>query len=584
MLNNLFIGEINASLFLNELLSDEIKSIFNALKQFENHQIVILKNIDSNSVQELEEKLEYKRNSEIMFIQLMSQNENGEIYPTDDDIPIYISFFTEHFTLFVDLLYIEHMKKMLQRLLMDFKLMVHSRNEETILNLIVDTSNLWFISAKYLNTKIQNQKLKKYLKRINMLDKSFQTVLHSLMIFSMCNNLLKKDKNRLEGLLISNQEAFQTFQKDDFIDLGYLFGTSFFDVHSFLHKGTFTLFSGYILKKSIDCYNREIEFHKNIQAKNSLITSCLGYVSDKKIILYEFMCNGYLDYENNMKNIPKTGTEKSITILRTLCAIDFFHSNGYIFRNLKPDKIFFDYYKQSSLGSLSSITKVSLLNKTTEENILSSTYSSPEQIASSYAQNPKSWNYKMDIYSFGLLSYYIINQKNPLSSFSLSEIDKIKLDPSNKIVINLGINNVFNGIFQQCIQYNPSARPSALFLLIKIFANNIFLKNCNEFILNEFKSNYMGYRSKLDIEAVNLNEWLIELKNDSKSEFKIKIDKLQSLEIKNIYISILEGIYQNDDYIINQFNIFSKNSSSQDLGNEELLNKFILSFLDFILT
>ena len=139
MLNNLFIGEINASLFLNELLSDEIKSIFNALKQFENHQIVILKNIDSNSVQELEEKLEYKRNSEIMFIQLMSQNENGEIYPTDDDIPIYISFFTEHFTLFVDLLYIEHMKKMLQRLLMDFKLMVHSRNEETILNLIVDT-------------------------------------------------------------------------------------------------------------------------------------------------------------------------------------------------------------------------------------------------------------------------------------------------------------------------------------------------------------------------------------------------------------------------------------------------------------
>ena len=199
-----------------------------------------------------------------------------------------------------------------------------------------------------------------------------------------------------------------------------------------------------------DIMTNKLKYESNFNKHYShqCMTKCYGYVkkNDDTIgFIYEFMCNSTLF---DLVKHDKTFTDgfKIMTINRLFRAIEYLHSNFLIHRDIKPDNILFD---NDYLLYLSDFDKIRSPSDEMTENIGSISYSSPEQ------DREKSFSYPTDIFSFGLIIYYLYENKNLITDYD-SKISTIQ--NSNQIKFSSKISTNIQDLIKSCIKFNPDER------------------------------------------------------------------------------------------------------------------------------
>ncbi|KAF0990854.1 hypothetical protein HZS_4033 [Henneguya salminicola] len=211
----------------------------------------------------------------------------------------------------------------------------------------------------------------------------------------------------------------------------------------------------------------------------SLISSCCGHKNcchEKKVFLYIQMelCHkqtlkSWL-FKNQTRDIPE-----SISIFnQILDAVDFVHSEHLMHRDLKPSNIFFAFDGKVKLGDFGLVTRFPI-NKLTEPNntnnrksfeydyqktvtrmVGTELYMSPELIES------KSYNFKVDIFSLGLIFFELCvpykTQSERVILLSQAKYLKFPMDCNT-------LTNDFIQLITLMLKLNPDERPSTQELL-----------------------------------------------------------------------------------------------------------------------
>ena len=250
---------------------------------------------------------------------------------------------------------------------------------------------------------------------------------------------------------ISNFKQFKIkdFQENDFIFLRTIYANEKAILKLIIHIESLYVF---MLKKlntqditEEKDIQREIEFCTNHSHRS--LMKFYGFMRNKKNIVgfvYEFMCNGSITYSNKINSL--------IAINRIFQGIDYIHSKSLIYRDCKPSNILLDHDGLPYISDFETIRHLTYENDDIfTNNIGSILYTSPEQ------DQGQNLSYSTDIYSFGLLVYFINEGKNLMPI-------RYKNDPSYKEKLNDKIqllNNPSSNIeklIEGCIKYFPNDR------------------------------------------------------------------------------------------------------------------------------
>ncbi|KAK8857623.1 hypothetical protein M9Y10_016029 [Tritrichomonas musculus] len=253
----------------------------------------------------------------------------------------------------------------------------------------------------------------------------------------------------------SSENAKQEFKQKDFYFLKEIYQNDNASYHLSIHSKSLYVF---VLKKlkyphlKINRIDREIDFCTNYSHR--CLTPFYGFLKeDNKIIgfVYEYMSNGSLEdfYRSYFdKMIP---THFMMIINRIFQGVKYLHSQFLIHRDLKPANILIDHDYLPYISDFETVKKVNENEEATYD-FGSYLYSSPEQ------DSGGNISYYTDIYSLGLLIYYILDNKNPKPKNSNEEKQQI-------------INGSYNlkNIYYRCIEKSQEKRPT-IQQIIDLFA------------------------------------------------------------------------------------------------------------------
>lgn len=171
---------------------------------------------------------------------------------------------------------------------------------------------------------------------------------------------------------------------------------------------------------------------------------------------FSYYSNTYLGIEyvegedlfSKMEN-PIDKHDVLISAAEILCALEYLHNLGFVYRDLKPENIMIGldgHVKITDFGLCKDLNlkKTSTLCGTPE-------YAAPEVL------ERKTYDYKADLWSFGIVLYEMLFQKNPFFSFNQSRMLNNIINGSVKFA--RGADNSFVELCSLLLKKNPELRP-----------------------------------------------------------------------------------------------------------------------------
>lgn len=225
-------------------------------------------------------------------------------------------------------------------------------------------------------------------------------------LLTMC--YIKTQKNRIENTEFQNNIEVN---KKNHIKLRNLGIGSISVVYLIYHIEKEQLF---VLKiflgndfddESKELFERERKFYLKIE--HPLLSKYYGSttIDSRDSLIIEYISGTSLE---SIKKLNLTNKEKVKIIFQILIVIEYIHQKGFIYRDIKPNNFIIDHNKTVVLIDRDRMTEKS------DQNICGSItrtlfhiYLAPE------IQSSDEFSYESDIYSLGLLIYYIIMEKDP---------------------------------------------------------------------------------------------------------------------------------------------------------------------------
>lgn len=180
----------------------------------------------------------------------------------------------------------------------------------------------------------------------------------------------------------------------------------------------------------------------------------------------------------NIQKMRLTIADKYKIIFEIIAIINYFHHHHFVYRDLKPNNVMLDRNKTIILIDLDRMISEDEIANKNEENttIIIHQYSSPE------LKEGKLISYSTDIYSLGMLMFYLIFEKEP----SISKIEETKCQPILELI-------------KRCTRENPKERPNIIEVL-KYFYVEFFSKVRNELIETDVINNIKNIDNDIYIE------------------------------------------------------------------------------------
>jgi serine/threonine protein kinase len=192
------------------------------------------------------------------------------------------------------------------------------------------------------------------------------------------------------------------------------------------------------------------------------VVQFLGFYrgNDKTSILFEYMENGNLfDFVRSNKLAPKNKLSILIDVTKALNYLHNRYPDIVIHRDLKPTNILINRHQEAKLSDFG-ISKMINKHSSKEYRDNSSekgtyTWMSPEVLKGEY------YNHTADIYSLGLVMYFIWTEDIPFSELNLSTIQLMFLKHNGELCIKeVDDFSELNTLIQMCTDYDIEKRPN----------------------------------------------------------------------------------------------------------------------------
>ena len=209
--------------------------------------------------------------------------------------------------------------------------------------------------------------------------------------------------------------------------------------------------------------NREINNELFVLSKciHPKIVQFLGFTkqSDTVSIIFEYMDNGNLvEY---MKNNKLTKEQKIKIMIEITIAINYLH-NRYpetiIHRDIKPTNILVNMYGNIKLSDFGISKIIQKVDSSCDNSHEKGTYiwMAPEVVMGI------NYNHTADIYSLGLLMYFIWTDKLPFEELNLITVQLMFMKIKNELSIaSIEDNRELNDLIHACTSYDKYERPNS---------------------------------------------------------------------------------------------------------------------------
>ena len=341
--------------------------------------------------------------------------------------------------------------------------------------------------------------------------------------------------------------------------------------------------------EKINLIQNEINIQKRLIHPN--ILRLYSFFEDEKnyLIVFEYAKNNIY---SKIKKEGKLKEEMAYNIFtQILSSLYFLHTNNYIHRNIRPENILINENNEIKLTNFSCCTEIKDKKLTT---IIKNKveYISPEMI------REQPYNQSIDIWSIGVLLYYILHGYSPFGSIEDNVnydeiirniiIDKFKID--NK----LNLSNECIDLINKLLEFDCDKRINIKEILIhpwikkfrKKKENNIFsnvdlmekinvtnstsLFNKNDLINKFGNDNKILFDGKYDDNNNILNEYLNTDSNDSKDNiFQKAIKKSHKKKKRNIKTNKYDNNNNNNEILIKDNNNDYNLLNDENLKNEK---------------
>ena len=282
---------------------------------------------------------------------------------------------------------------------------------------------------------------------------------------------------------VNNKRKIKNFREEEFIVLRSIMATDKASFYLVIHVESLYVFMMKKIgdqKEMIRETEHEIYFDENFSHR--CLTPFYGFLKkgDKTIgFIYEYMCN------DSLKSFVSSNPDKVddtfilLAINRIIQGIDYLHSNKLIHRDLKPSNILIDHDFLPYVSDFDSIRhpkeeEKDGISEPMTNDIGSMTYSSPEQFQGLNV------SYPTDIYSLGLLIYYLYEKKDLYLYYGTihyikknDEIPSLSHAPS-----------IIQALFTECLKFNTETRITNHEIRLK-YCDNFFTLICQQFSLSK---------------------------------------------------------------------------------------------------
>jgi serine/threonine protein kinase len=188
---------------------------------------------------------------------------------------------------------------------------------------------------------------------------------------------------------------------------------------------------------------------------------------NKTTIVFEYMSSGTLT--EYLRNNTLSIFHKIHMIIDIIIGINYLHNrepNIVLHRDLKPENILINQYGQVKISDfgISKLVQIKQSKQFTGHTGETGTYvwMSPEVL------KHEPYNYKADIYSIGLLIYYIITEKIPFIETNMNTIQLMFAKFKNELVIENTNDDFLDTIIQDCCMYDKELRPDSSYIIHKL--------------------------------------------------------------------------------------------------------------------
>ncbi|OHT02224.1 hypothetical protein TRFO_30735 [Tritrichomonas foetus] len=326
----------------------------------------------------------------------------------------------------------------------------------------------------------------------------FHVVIQTLMTYSIRRFYFPtssfKDPSFFHSFSHLATKVYTEFKQDDFIFLRNIHSSSRSELNLYMHKKTLYLVT--IKERRIENLTQEQISFDDYYFSNynyEFVNKCYGFFQNPKIenpvsneiipnnnkylnnYIYEFMSNGNL--EDVITFLSEK--EKHETIFRSIICLIFIHKCDIIHGNINPKKLLFNHDFLSFFADFD--TNSPNINIASFDPNNFNHFLSPEQhfCQSCQGNNINKIESSTDIYSFGLLIYYIYEGKDLIQqimtngNFGYSRYqtktneNKHNYKKNYKSLFQLAVKCLPNrlthvkDILEQCLKYDSICRPTA---------------------------------------------------------------------------------------------------------------------------
>ncbi|MFN3135891.1 MAG: serine/threonine-protein kinase, partial [Candidatus Kryptonium sp.] len=185
---------------------------------------------------------------------------------------------------------------------------------------------------------------------------------------------------------------------------------------------------------------------------------------DPKLLSRKFIVLEYCDTQDIIKYLSNAELKDKIKIMYQIChAVHTIHKSKLVHRDLKPENILLD----STTGKIK-ITDLGLAIGAEQVNLNELPAGTLYYLAPEILQGGK-FDHRADIYSLGILFYYILNGKLPFDTDEPVEILKWHLSPRNINFFN--IPEKIQKLLNSMLAPDPSHRPQSLVEVMNLLKN-----------------------------------------------------------------------------------------------------------------
>ena len=276
-----------------------------------------------------------------------------------------------------------------------------------------------------------------------------------------------------------------------------------------------------------------------------------------------------------------------IIIMRILHAVNYCHSLGIVHCDLKPDNIIFEIPKEEAEDNENNdennnqnfldlkIVDFGLSSRIKKNQKLNNTVGTPYFIAPEILKGE--YDERCDIWSIGIILYYLLSGKFPFNAQHNYEIFK-KIEAEEPNFWELNVSEKAVDFMKKCLIKNPKLRPSAKDCLQHPWLEPIFARiRSNSFMSENLIQNFSTYTKCPQLKKLILKYLISNMGHIELSPYK---SAFYAFDFKNEGVITIKGIKK-------IFEIYNMNIPDSQINKIMTIcdepNKKFLTYTEFIL-